>query len=138
MSLFGKLFRPEPGKDDGLTQGEREAIADALHFCMYADNRIATAETQLVETWTNTLTWDPKFSYSSYEARSIALARQAKESPGHRKEFLASLGKRLNSTNSRNLAISLAARLMNADGQQTENETGVLSEVRNAVWSKKG
>ncbi len=138
MSLFGKLFRPDHVKDDGLSQSEREAIADALHFCMYADNKIAQAETQTVATWVNSLTWDPKLSYSAYESRSIAAARQAKENADLRRDFLLSIGKRLNSALSRNLAVSLAARLMNADGEQSEKETGVLAEIRAAAWGKKG
>ena len=124
-----KLFRANPKPDDGLTQPQREAIADLLHYCMYADNHIALAEEKIVEETMSVLNWDPGASFESYETRSIARAREAKEHPDARETLFNSIKNRLASSKAaRALALDVCHQLFVSDGIETEKEA--LLETR--------
>ena len=117
-----KLFRPGSQSNDGLTQPQREAIADLLHFCMYADNHIALAEEKIMEQTVSVLNWAPGASFESYEARSIAKAREAKEHSDVQGVFFQSIKDRLSSKAARALALDVCHELFVSDGIETEKE----------------
>jgi uncharacterized tellurite resistance protein B-like protein len=125
-----KLFRAQPKPDDGLTQAQREAIVDLLHFCMYADNHIALAEDKILDDTVSILNWDPGASFEAYEARSIASARAAKEQNDSRDAFFASIQKRLDSKASRALAGKVCQQLFAADGTTSAREAELASRLR--------
>jgi hypothetical protein len=123
-----KLFRPDPKPDDGLTQVQREAIVDLLHYCMYADNHIALAEDSILDDTVSILNWEPGASFESYETRSIARVRETTEHPDARDEFLSSIKQRLSSKAARALALNVSHQLFVSDGIETEKEA--LLEAR--------
>src|ERR1051326_3498702 len=105
---LSKLFRKDPRPTDGLTQPQREGIVDLLHYCMYADNHIALAEDKLISDLISILNWDPNSSFESYEARSIARVRDAKERPDFREEFFKSIQARISSKGARALGLAVS------------------------------
>lgn len=115
---------------DGLRQTQREAIADLLHFIVYADNHVALPEGEFVHDAIDGLAWDASLSFSAYETRSIADARRARENAAGRHEFLASIATRLDSAEARSRALTLAQGLIQADGQTTTGESALLSELQ--------
>ncbi len=118
-----KLFQSSPtGHNDGLTQTEREAIADLLHYCMYADSHLADAEVRVVDEVVAFFDWDPKVAFETYEARSITNARRAKEDALYRAEFVASINARLKSAKARELARKVSRNLFAADGKHVDAE----------------
>jgi uncharacterized tellurite resistance protein B-like protein len=127
---FSRLFNQTSAVNDGLTQPEREAIADLLHYCLYADNHIALAETEVLESIISTLSWDPNSSFASFEGRSVAAARAAKEDASAREEFLKSIRARLTEAEVRTLAFDLCKQLFVADGVQSDKETVVLARIQ--------
>ncbi len=127
-----KLFKTTSEPRDGLTQVEREAVVDVLHYSIYSDNHIALAETELVEGALDSLDWDPAVALTTYEAHSIATVRIAKESPGGHEAFLASVSERLRSPRSRQHALDYAARVIALDGQ-TPAESTTLAALRAAL-----
>jgi hypothetical protein len=127
MSLF-KLFRATT-TDDGLSQSEREAIADLLHYCMYADNHLALTEDKVIDDAVLSMNWDPRVAFESYEARSLARVREAKENAEARTAFYQSIQDRLKSKASRDRARSLSARLFQSDGM-TDKEVLLFSEIK--------
>lgn len=131
MSLF-KLFqttRPST-VDDGLTQPQREAIVDLLHYCLYADGHVAHAEGRVIDSFVTTLEWAPNVGFSNYEAHSVANARRAREDATYRTEFLRSLRERLDSAKARQTALKVAEELLASDGKTTPAESTLLVEVR--------
>jgi uncharacterized tellurite resistance protein B-like protein len=126
---FSRLFTQKTATSDGFTQPQREALADLLHFCLYADNHIALAETQVVADAVGSLSWDPNISFEVFEARSIATARQAKEDASAGEEFLKSIRQRLDDAEARALALNLCKKLFVSDGTQSPSETLVLARV---------
>jgi hypothetical protein len=120
-------------KDDGLSQPQREAIVDLLHYCMYADNLVALKEDQFINTVAATLSWDDKISFETYEGISIGNARRAKEQPAYRAEFLNSVATRLGSQAVRQLAFDLVKQLFNADANLAESESQQLPGLRRAL-----
>lgn len=129
-----KLFvKSGNAKSDGLQQGQREAIVDLLHYCMYADNLVALKEDQFVNQVAATLSWDPNISFESYEGGSIGNARKAKELPAYREEFLKSISERLRTKETRQLAFGLVKDLFNADANLSEKETQQLPALRQAL-----
>ena len=126
---FFRLFSKKPSTDDGLTQSQREAIADLLHYCVYADNHVALAETAVIEDVVSNFTWDPRSSFGAFEARSIAAAREAKEDKSAREEFLTSIRQRLDKPHVRSLALDLCKQIFVADGAQSDPESVVLARI---------
>ena len=125
---IAKLFKAKAAPD-GLTQTQREAIADLLHYCMYADRHIALVETQTINDVINAMSWDPRTSFESFEARSIGAARGANDDPKLREAFLRSVRERLDDANARALAIKVCRQLFVADGVQSEKESLLLAQL---------
>ncbi|HYC71248.1 MAG TPA: hypothetical protein VEB66_08590 [Opitutaceae bacterium] len=126
-----KLFSADPAKkDDGLTQVQREAIVDLLHYCMFADNFVALAEDKFVNSVAASLTWDKAITFESYEGGSIGKARKAKESAGYRESFLKDVAARLSSPTSRALARDLCQDLYKADAKFAQAESDQLVLIR--------
>lgn len=129
-----KLFENSgSSKDDGLSQAQREAIVDLLHYCMYADNLVALKEDQFINTVASTLSWDPLISFETYEGTSIGNARRAKEQAAYREEFLQGVAARLGTPEVRQLAFDLVKQLFSADANLVEAETQQLPALRRAL-----
>lgn len=116
-----------------LPQKEREAIIDLLHLCLYADAHIALNEGVFIADVVDVIGWDTQISFSSYESKYIASARLAKEGPESKAEFLAYAAERLQSKESRTLAIDLCKRLASSDGTTADNEATLVGEIRAAL-----
>lgn len=125
-----KLFRSQAAPDDGLTQPQREAIVDLLHFCMYADNHIALAEDKILDDTVSVLNWDPGASFDSYESRSIARVREAKDHADVRDAFFASIQQRLSSKAARALAIDVCQQLFLSDGVKSDREAQLEARLK--------
>ena len=128
-----KFFSSAKPSADGLTQPQREAIADALHYLVYADNHIASREGEFVSDAIEGLAWDASLSFSAYEVRSIAAARHAKENAAARAEFFAFIAARLDTPASRDKALALARGLVWADGSNTAGESDALAALTDAL-----
>lgn len=111
-----------------LPQSEREAIIDLLHLCLYADAHISLSESGFINDVVNTIGWDQKLSFSSYESRSIAAARSARSDDITKKQFIEYAAERLQSKASKDLALSLCTDLMAADGIK-DKEAGLLAQI---------
>lgn len=127
------LFRKKEDRKPELPQKEREAIVDLLHLCLYADSHIALKEGEFMSDVVDVIGWETKSSFGSYEGRSVSSARAAKESPETKKEFLSFAATRLQSKESRALAIDLCKQLFAADGSTAEKESALLGEIRVAL-----
>lgn len=129
---FKFLFRVFEQSQDGFKQPEREAIVDVLHYCMYADQHVAASEEQMIKAVAQTLSWDNGVPYEGYEGKSIAAVREALSSPEALSSFFDSVRSRLK-TDSRTLALQLAEKVVNADGQRKPDELIVLANLRKAL-----
>lgn len=127
---FQKVFSADRSKkNDGLSQTQREAIVDLLHYCMYADNFVALAEDKFINAVAATLNWDDKISFEVYEGGSIGKARKAKESAGYRDTFYKDVVARLATKEARELALKLCKDLYNADSM-AESESQQLAVIK--------
>lgn len=130
---FLKFFSATRSSSDGFTQPQREALADALHFLVYADGHIAAREGEFVGNTIDGLAWDAARSFSVYEAESVARARQATENSGYRSEFLASIAARLDTPEARARALDLARGLAWSDGSTSTGESAALADLETAL-----
>jgi uncharacterized tellurite resistance protein B-like protein len=130
---FLKFFSSAQPASDGLTQAQREAIADTLHYIVYADNHIAAREGDFVSGTIEALSWDTSLSFSAYEVRSIANARRAREDAAYRTEFFAFIAARLDTPASRSRTLDLARSLVYADGAAADGESDTLDALRAAL-----
>lgn len=124
------LFQKKDTAKPQLPQKEREAIIDLLHLCLYADSHIALKEGELLSDVVDVIGWETQSSFSSYEARSVSSARAAKESDATMKEFLSFAAERLQSADSRALALDLCKQLFATDGSTEEREAVLLGRIR--------
>lgn len=104
-----------------------------LHYLVYADSHIAAREGDYVNETIQSFAWDAALSFSAYEPRSIAAARQAKENPDYRREFIASLATRLDTPEVRTRALELGKTLVWIDGTNTEHESAALADLQTAL-----
>lgn len=130
MSFFKSRQDDKPKQ---LPQSEREAIVDLLHLCLYADAHIALKEGEMIADVIETIGWDTHISFSSYESKSVAGARAAKNSRESRAAFIAFAAERLKSPGSHALALDLCKQLFSADGSTAENEATLLQEILSAL-----
>jgi hypothetical protein len=127
---FQKVFSADRSKkNDGLSQPQREAIVDLLHYCMYADNFVALAEDKFINGVAATLNWDDNISFEVYEGGSIGKARKAKESAGYRDTFYKDVVARLATKDARALALKLCKELYNADSM-ADSESEQLAVIK--------
>jgi hypothetical protein len=132
------LFRPTEGKSkDGLKQPEREAIADLLHLCMYADSYLALSEDKVIDDMVATFDWDPAVAFETFEARSVGQARDALKSVEVRDLIIASARDRLKTEKSRRLALGTCRNLLSADGKRTPEESEVLAAIEKALAARR-
>jgi len=129
-SLIGKLFHKSEAPNDGLTQPQREAIVDLLNYCMYADNFVFLAEDRVITDTVANFNWDPKLPFDQFDARSIDNARNARENPGYRDQFLASIRDRLDTAAVKRQALDLCQELFLADGARSDEEEAVLQNLK--------
>ncbi len=130
LTRLSHLFRTSATPTDGLTQPQREAIADLMHYCIYADNHVAVAEDRILSDTLAGMDWDAGSSFETYEVRSIAAARAAKENPADRDDFFASIRQRLDTKAARALAFESCRRLFGADGNRASGEILLESRLR--------
>lgn len=126
------LFKKEDPKPK-LEQKEREAIVDLLHLCLYADAHIALKEGEFLSSVIDVIGWETQSSFSSYEARSVASARAARENNDAKKEFLVAAAQRLKSPAARATALDLCKKLFASDGTTADKELDLLGEIRTAL-----
>lgn len=116
-------------QSDGLSQPQREAIVDLLHYCMFADNFVALSEDKFINTVAATLGWDKNISFESYEGGSIGKARKAKENAGYKEQFFKDVVQRLETKDARQLALKLCRDLYHADAKLAETESTQLADL---------
>jgi hypothetical protein len=129
-SLIKKLFRKSEAPKDGLTQPQREAIVDLLNYCMYADNLVMLAEDRLIADTVAKFNWDSRIPFDQFDVRSIDNARNAKENPGYRDKFMASISGRLDTAPVKGRALDLCQELFLADGARSDEEEQVLQNLK--------
>lgn len=125
-------FKNQKKPADHLPQSEREAIVDLLHLCLYADAHISLKEGEFIADVVDVIGWDTKLSFSAYEQRSIAAAREARADEKSKKEFIEYAAKRLASKAAKDLAVSLCAGLFGSDGTN-DREAALLMQIRAIV-----
>jgi len=116
-----------------MTQAQREAIVDLLHYCMFADNLITISENQFVAAKVQSFSWDPKISFEYYQGKSIGAARAALGDPKTKERFFDSAKQRLATPALRKQALELCQKLFMADGNKAEGEFASEKEVRSGL-----
>ncbi len=131
--VLNLLFDPEADAKDGMTQTQREAIVDLLHYCMYADNLVTISEARFIEAKVRSYSWDPNISREYYLGKSIGAARAALANAEAKKKFLESITRRLETDELRTQAFGLCDKLFRVDGSKPAEEYAVQGEVRQAL-----
>jgi hypothetical protein len=136
MSIFTHWFHSKESastaKDDGLTQGEREAIVDLLNFCSFVDHDISDAEERIIDGLEEKLNWDQSKDFDYYVNKSVGFVREFIESKDD-EYFFEEVSKRLISRDSRKLGVSLSERLLRADGELKPEEVAALDKIKKCL-----
>ncbi|MBI3884338.1 MAG: hypothetical protein HY302_01200 [Opitutae bacterium] len=131
--MLNRLFSHKADSNDGLSQAQREAIVDLLHYCMYADNFVALSETRFIAAKVESFNWDPKISIEYYQNKSIGAARAALADPKAKERFFQSVSERLGSAKIRAMAFELCQKLFASDGSKPAGEFSTQGEIRKAL-----
>jgi hypothetical protein len=116
-----------------LDQNGREAIVELVHFCVYADARIALDEGDFLGALPSQLGWPAQSSYSSYEGVAVATARAARESEEACTHFLSTVAQRLGSPAAKRYAVELCKTLMRVDGTTAAREDELVAKIQAAL-----
>jgi len=129
---FGHLFSPAVETTDGLSQTQREAIVDLLHYCMCADRELFPCEVDAFEEEVAEFNWEPSVNFESFAARSLEEAHGAVASPERRQAALASISSRLATNEAKMQALALCPRIFLADGHYAQEERAIFVEIKRA------
>ena len=133
MSKFlGRLFSPAASPTDGLSQAQREAIVDLLHFCMCADQDLQPTESSAIADKVAGFNWDPAVNFESFAAKSLERAQAAIMTTDSRQAALASVSERLAGTETKTEALELCQKLFQSDGEFAPAERAVFTEIKRA------
>ena len=128
--MLNRIYSSKADKNDGLTQTQREAIVDLLHYCMYADSLISISESSFVAAKVQAFNWDPNVAFESYQGKSIGAARNALANADAKKNFFESVNRRIGGANT--TAYDLCRKLFAADGK-TDVEAVWQADVQKAL-----
>lgn len=134
MLSLRKLFFPAPQSPSpaNLTQAQREAILDLLNYCSLVDRDIAHSEEVAIDDLEFQLGWDENIDFDYSVNRSIGAIRSVLESKDEA-GFLQRIRARLDSGESRAIAVKFCEKLVRADGMVTGQESATLAAVRQAL-----
>ncbi len=129
MRRFSKLLATSVGTTDFLKQEQREAILDAMHYCMLVDGRPVIAEEDLIEEWTARLRWEGSVSLKDYVLESVAKARRARNEPEFHRAYVRDISVRLADATTRQRALRLCEKIVAADGRTLPVEMALVDEL---------
>ena len=132
MISLKKWFRSSPEARDGLTQSQREAIVDLLNYCSFVDHDIADGEETTIDDLETQLDWDHRIDFDYYVNKSIGAVRIAIEAKDE-SFFLQQIRSRLGTQKSRETAVALSEKLINADGRVTAEESATFAAIKKAL-----
>ena len=132
MISLRRLFSASKKSPPGLTQGQREAILDLLNYCSFVDHDIARSEEIVIDDLEYQIGWDDKIDFDYSVNRSIGAVRAAIESKDEA-GFLQRTRARLDSQQSRAIALKFCEKLVLADGHVTAEESSTLASVKKAL-----
>jgi uncharacterized tellurite resistance protein B-like protein len=132
MSIFSRLFSHATDVSDDLSQGQREAIVDLLHFCMCADRRLLPVESGVIAKEVAAFNWKSHVAFEEFARQSLAKAEAAMATPESRRTLLEKIGEQLVSTEVQTRAIALCPRIFTADGEFVRVEHEIFAEIKRA------
>jgi uncharacterized tellurite resistance protein B-like protein len=131
ITRLQRLFGNATAKPaDGLVQPQREAIIDLLLVSMYADNRIATSEDEMLETELYAFSWESGISPENFLNASTARIRAALVDEAKTQALLESIRQRLGSAAAKQRALALCDKLLQSDQNSSEAETNFQKRVK--------
>ena len=129
MSIFTLLFGSDSNLDDGWTQPQREAVIDLLSVAIYADSHLSLAEQSAVDTQVHKMYWDSQLSVEAYSNGSINRARDARNNPDLKADYLQNIADKLETEIGKTKAYEICRSVLLSDGQ-AETEVNFLANVK--------
>ena len=123
--------RPEE-KQDGLKQHQREAIIDALLYCLYADDYDDPAERTVMDKSIAKMNWEAGSSIQDYIHAASEKVQRAVSVPDNEQQFLREISHRLEDRETRFQAIQLCKILLYSDLFFSDEEARALAELSRA------
>ena len=133
MISLKSLFSIHRAPSDGLTQGQREAIVDLLNYCSFVDHDIAQSEQDLIDDLPNKLHWDANADFDYYVNKSVAAVRNVLGGKEAEEDFLKAIRARLDSKESRAMALRLADKLFMSDDRAAPEECDAYLAIKKAI-----
>ena len=133
IKALARLITGRPDADrDGLKQHQREAIIDALLYCLHADDFDDRAERSVLDKSIARLNWESGSSIQEYILSASDKVKRAVSSPENEQPFLQDIGHRLEDGETRFQAIQLCKILLYSDLFFSDEEVRALAELRRA------
>lgn len=128
--LLAHLFTPTVSSADGLSQSQREAIVDLLHFCMCADDKLRAIEDRVISNEVARFGWDGPVPFGAFAQDSLERATAALTRYATRSAFIADVAERLGNARTKARAMLVCQQLLLADREYPDAEQVVFREIR--------
>lgn len=133
LEFLQSLFRAGKASADGLDQPQREALVDLLVYAMYSDSKVSLAEDQLIQRRLEAMDWQAVETVENYYDRAVTRVRDIPASAEARRSFLHRIAERLDNHDTRAKAFQLCHQLFLSDGEESQEEAALESELRAAL-----
>jgi hypothetical protein len=121
------------GKPPHMEQVECEAFIDAVVYTMMVDKVVDPDEMEKVEEFADKLPWQGEHGVHDYVRQSIIRAVENKNYITQAEPYLISCAGNIKSTDAREFTRKACIKIVNADGEQTRTEQGLM-EIANKVF----
>ena len=128
-SLVDLITGRSDARKDRLNQGQREAIIDALLYCLYADDYDDPAERNIMDKSIARLNWESGISVTDYIEFATEKVNRALSSEESEQAFLASISERLEDWERRFQTLQLCKILFYSDMFFSDEEVRALTEL---------
>jgi len=112
------------------SQEEREAQIDLMILMMFADQKIAQEERDMLKTETKWITWsNPEYYLDLYIDKTISKVREVVGNEENTATFIQKIAQRLQGDELRQATLETMAEFMRVDGEIAENEKRLLKKI---------
>jgi hypothetical protein len=130
IEVIGRIIGgPPKRKGDRLKQHQREAIIDALLYCLFADDFDDPAERQIMDRSIARMQWESDLAVNDYVQAASARIKLAVKSRDSEKQLLLDIRDRLETKKACFEVMQLCKILLYSDGFFPEKEVRALSEL---------
>lgn len=123
-------------KEHDTEQEQNEAIIELMIWTMYVDKSLMLVEDEKIIQYLDKTNWKSGIDPEYFIKSAIAKIRNAVADTAKAEKLLASIAKRLDTSDMKNKALKASKTLAEADGKLSDEEKGFIDSLKKALSVK--